>query len=63
MKFDAVAALSDIALVVSFCSATAPVAFSNTGRIALDRLRDPVHRIDRACGVLLQRVDLLRFPR
>ena len=34
MKCDAEAALSDISLVVSFCSATAPLTFSNTGRIA-----------------------------
>ena len=34
MKFDAVAALSDISLVVSVCSATAPLTISNTGRIA-----------------------------
>jgi hypothetical protein len=34
MKCDAEAALSDIALVVWFCSATAPLTFSNTGRIA-----------------------------
>src|SRR6202051_1587057 len=34
MKLEAEAAFSDISLVVSFCSATAPLTFSNTGRIA-----------------------------
>ena len=34
MKCDALATFSDISLVVSFCSATAPLTFSNTGRIA-----------------------------
>ncbi len=34
MKCDVVATFSDISLVVSFCTATAPLTFSNTGRIA-----------------------------
>ena len=34
MKFDAVAAFPVISFVVWFCSATAPLTFSNTGRIA-----------------------------
>ena len=34
MKCDAMAALSDISPVVWFCSATAPLTLSNTGRIA-----------------------------
>ena len=58
MKCEAVAALSDISLVVSFCSATAPLTFSNTGRIASIACEIRCTASTEPGGVPLQRVDL-----
>jgi len=47
MKWDAEAALSEISPVVWFCSATAPLTVSNTGRIARSLARcDARHRLN-----------------
>ena len=53
------AALSDISPVVSVLLGHRAVDVFEHRADRLDRLRDPVHGIDRARGVLLQRLDLL----
>ena len=58
MKCDAEAALSEISRVVLVLLADRAVDVLENRPDRLDRQRDPVHGIDRARGILLQRVDL-----